>query len=74
MRRLLPVGLVALAAAGCGNPPGGDPGNKRFDELNADGVFAQAPPGAGNVRVTRTKAYVLREGRYALDGGVAPKT
>jgi hypothetical protein len=58
MRRLLPVGLVALAAAGCGNPPGGDPGNKRYDELRTDGVFAALPPGAHRLTTVARQAWV----------------
>jgi hypothetical protein len=42
--------LIVLALAGCGRdgPPSGtgDPGNKRLEQLVADGVFATLPPDA----------------------------
>jgi len=60
--------LVALMSA-CvtSRPPGGDPGNKRLDELGSDGIFAVLPPGARMSGATvRTTARYRKPG---LDGG-----
>jgi hypothetical protein len=46
----------------CGTPAGGDPGGRRFHELDADGVFAGLPGGAKRIRVKRTPAHYWQPG------------
>jgi len=55
---IIALTVTLLLMSGCGKsaPPGGDPGNKRLNELSHDPIFAVLPPGATNVHVTRTPA------------------
>jgi hypothetical protein len=62
-RRLYCLAVVTLAgitlfASGCGTTthPGGDPGNKRLNELSHDPIFSALPPGATNVHISRSPA------------------
>jgi hypothetical protein len=50
------VVAAALPTAGCGSPPGGDPGGRLLRELAADPGFTSLPPAATAVSVTRTAA------------------
>jgi hypothetical protein len=63
-RRLAGAALLGLTlvAVGCGHHAGGDPGNRRLDELSADAAVRARPPGATEVHVLRTPARYVQPG------------
>jgi hypothetical protein len=55
------LATLALIATGCGGKPaGGDPGNRRLQELAGDPVFAAFPPRSRAGRVSDTPARYQR--------------
>ena len=64
-RAVVVVALIGFMT-GCGissPPPGGDPGNKRLDELGNDRIFQVLPPGANVVgTIVRTPAQYRQPG------------